>query len=221
MPHTGGLSIGRVMAFGLQIFRDDGSLWISPDVTPLNYVGKIAFNETGVITTSIPSGKNLIVFVRNNAASSATRMTTSKSGSVWTINITNTNSTGTLYLFSNMVTSTTGYGVAVYNASKEMVWNTDMLPLQVFTVNNPYGVSQTGNYSIETGTQLAVAPGVCSTYIAMLDPGTNTYLWGNINVGAYGSTIYGVRTTGVQVNGQRQVWKYKENFLCIDISKYP
>jgi hypothetical protein len=209
------------MPYGLEIFREDGSLWISPDVTPLNYIGKMTFTGTGGITTSVPSGRNLLVFIRNNAASAATRITTSNAGSTWVINITQTNSTGTLYLFSNMVTTTSGYGVAVYNASGQMVWNTDMLPLQVFNVSNPYGVSQTGNYTIETGVQLAVAPGVCSTYIAVLNAPQNIYLWGAINAGAYGSQIYGVRTSGVQVEGQRQVWKYKESFLCIDISKYP
>jgi hypothetical protein len=209
------------MTYGLQIFRDDGSLWMSPDVTPLNYIGKIAFGGTGTITTSVPSGKNLMVFIRNDVATSATRITTSNAGAVWTITITQTNSGGLLYLFANMVTSTTGFGVAVYNAAGEMTWNTDMLPMQFFNVNNPYGVSQTGNYSIDTGVQIAVAPGVCSTYIAVLNAPQNIYLWGAISAGASGTSIYGVRSTGVQVNGQRQVWKYKEFFLCIDVSKYP
>lgn len=209
------------MAYGLQIFRDDGSLWVSPDVTPLNFIGKIAFGGTGTITTSVPSGKSLMVFIRNDAASAATRITTSNAGAVWTITITQTTSGGLLYLFANMVTSSTGFGVAVYNAAGEMTWNTDMLPMQFFAVNNPYGVSQTGNYSIDTGVQIAVAPGVCSTYIAVLNAPQNIYLWGVISAGANGTSIYGVRSSGVQVSGQRQVWKYKESFLCIDVSKYP
>lgn len=208
------------MSYGLQFFRSDGSLWISPDVTPLNYIGKISYGGVGSFTTSIPSNKNLMLFVRNSSANAASRITTTISGGVWIINVIQSNSGGEIYLFSNMVTTTSGWGVAVYNTSGEMVWNTDMRPLQIFTVGNPYGVSQNGNYSIETGVQVAVAPGVCSTYIAMLDPGANVYLWGAISAGAYGSAIYGVRTSGIQVNGQQRTWKYKELFLCIDVSLY-
>lgn len=209
------------MAYGLQIFRDDGSLFISPDVVPLNYVGKLNYSGIGSLSTSVPSGKSLIVFIRNDAPNSATRVVTINSGSNWVINITQTNSGGTIYLFANMVTTTSGYGIAVYNAGGEMTWNTDMLPLQVFSVNNPYGVSQRDTYSIETGVQVAVAPGVCSTFIAVLNAPQNIYLWGAMSAGAYGSQIYGVRTSSVQVNGQQKTWKYKESFLCIDVSKYP
>ncbi|MEQ6281122.1 hypothetical protein [Kluyvera huaxiensis] len=209
------------MSFGLKIFRDDGSLWISPDVTPLNYIGKVNFSSAGTFTTTIPSNKNLMIFLRNTTAASATRVTTSNSGAFWVITIAQTNSGGVLYLFSNMVLNTSGWGVAVYNSVGEMVWNTDMLPLQMFMVNNPYGVSQSGNFSVETGVQVAVTPGVCSTYIAVIDAPRNIFLWGVISAGAFGTRIYGVRTSGVQVEGQKQVWKYKESFLCIDISKYP
>lgn len=52
-----------------------------------------------------------------------------------------------------------------------MTWNTDMLPLQIFTVANPYGINQTGSYSIETGVQLAIAPGICSTWLAPVNQG--------------------------------------------------
>lgn len=48
------------MAYGLQIFRDDGSLWMSPDVTPMNFIKKIRFNAgSGELATGIPEGKSI------------------------------------------------------------------------------------------------------------------------------------------------------------------
>lgn len=210
------------MAYGLQIFRDDGSLWMSPDVTPINYIGNLRYGGTGALVTSVPSYKTLMVFIRNDAAAAGTRITLNNSGATWVINIIQTESSGFIYLFSNMVTSTSGWGVAVYNGAGEMVWNTDMLPLQFFTVPNPYGIDQTGSFAIQTGIQLAVAPGICSTWLAPLDPGAGKYLWGEIHAGANGSVIYGVRSNGIEVTGQGVPrWKYKESFLCIDVTRYP
>ncbi|UTJ46570.1 hypothetical protein NLZ15_17240 [Atlantibacter subterranea] len=210
------------MTYGLQIFRDDGSLWMSPDVTPINYIGNLRYSGVGALVTSVPSSKALMVFIRNDAAAAGTRITLNNSGTTWVINIIQTESSGLIYLFSNMVTSTSGWGVAVYNSAGEMTWNTDMLPLQIFTVANPYGINQTGSYSIETGVQLAIAPGICSTWLAPVNQGGGRYLWGEIHVGASGSVIYGVRSNGIEVTDTGVPrWKYKENFVCIDITKYP
>lgn len=208
------------MAYGLQIFRDDGSLWISPDVTPLNYMGKISF-ANGTVDTGISSSKSLMFFVRHNGPDGAGTFIPNNSGSTWEITITGSNYSGLIYLFSNTVKSQSGYGVAVYNSSGEMTWNTDMLPLQVLKVNNPYGVTQTGSFTVSAGVPVAVNPGICSTWLAVLNPSAGQYIIGAIAAGAYGNTIYGTRIGGEEIVGQRPVYRYKEVFLCIDVSKYP
>jgi len=209
------------MPYGLQIFRSDGSLWISPDVTPLNYIGKMQFSSTGTYATSIPASKSMMVFLRNDAGGVGTMLSQSTANGAWQINITQTGSSGTLYLFSNMVTTSHGYGIATYNSAGEMIWNTDQLPLQVLSVTNPYGASQTGSFSINTGIQLAVSPGICSTYIAPINPAAGQFLYGAMFTGANGTTIYGSRAYAIQVGGALPAYKYKENFYYIDISKYP
>jgi len=208
------------MAYGLKIYRPDGSLWISPDVTPLNYMGRIGFGN-GTYNTGIPSNKSLMFFARHDAPHGAGLFVPNNSGATWVITVTNAAAGGQLYLFSNHVINQHGYGVAVFNAAGEMVWNTDMRPLQVFRIANPQGVNMNGAFEVPVGVQVAVNPGVCSTWIAPIDPAAGIYLTGAMLAGAYGSTIYGTRINGDQTGGGMPVWRYKDEFIYIDVSKYP
>ncbi|XTZ40280.1 hypothetical protein ACQYRI_10120 [Salmonella enterica] len=208
------------MGYGLKIYRNDGSLWISPDVTPLNYMGKIAFGN-GPYATNVPSNKALMIFVRHNGPDGAGLFIPNNSGSIWTIAVTNANYGGLIYLFSNTVLNEHGYGIAVYGPTGEMTWNTDMLPLQVFRVTNPSPVNQQGSFYVSTGVQVAVNPGVCSTWTAPIDPSAHIFLTGAMAAGAYGDRVYGTRIDGRQVSGGSPAYRYKDQFICIDTSKYP
>ncbi|EKJ8218458.1 hypothetical protein [Citrobacter sedlakii] len=208
------------MAYGLQIFRNDGSLWISPDVTPLNFMGKVRFSN-GVVNTGIPSNKSLMFFVRHDGPHGAGIFIPSNSGGSWIITVTYANYSGDIYLFSNHVKSQHGWGVAVYNSAQEMVWNTDMRPLQVFRLNNPQGINQNAAFTVAAGRPVAVNPGICSTWIAPIDPAAGIFLTGAMAAGAYGDTVYGTRINGRQQGGGVPAWRYKDKFICIDTSLYP
>ncbi len=206
------------MSYGLQIFRSDGSVWINPDVTPLNYMGKISFTN-GTVDTGIPSSKSLMFFVQHSGANGAGTFLPNNTGSTWKIVVEDANYGGQIYLFSNSVKNQTGYGIAVYNSAGEMTWNTDMLPLQVIKIANPYGVNQTSSFTIAAGVSVAVNPGICSTWLATT--GSGSYLVGAMVAGAYGTSIYGTRISGVSATGPIPAYQYKANFLCIDVSLYP
>ncbi|EEX9035867.1 hypothetical protein KUS95_003122 [Escherichia coli] len=60
-----------------------------------------------------------------------------KSGGFWRLRVLQTsdnNCTITVYAFSNMVRSTPKWGLSFYNESGEMVYNSDMLPLDATLV---------------------------------------------------------------------------------------
>ncbi|HCD3187927.1 TPA: hypothetical protein NBM92_002225 [Klebsiella oxytoca] len=209
------------MAYGLQIFRDDGSLWMSPDVTPMNFIKKIRFNAgSGELATGIPEGKSIAFFVRHDQEHGRGLFSQIKNGGQWNIKYKDARVAGYLYIFANWVNKTSGYGVAVYNAGAEMVWNTGMLPLQLTYIDNPYGVDQRGDITIGVGFNVAVLPGVCSTWLAPLEPAHHIFLVGSLLAGASGNNIYITRYDGTQVNGTTPAWRYRDKFLCINTDYY-
>jgi hypothetical protein len=54
------------MSYGMQILQSDGTLWLSPEVTPMNLIDKgvMAGINGEVFQTRIPSGVPAIFFVR-------------------------------------------------------------------------------------------------------------------------------------------------------------
>lgn len=209
------------MAYGLQIFREDGSLWMSPDVTPMNFIAKIRFNAGGGdLYTGIPDWKSIVFFVRHDREHGLGRFTQVKINGQWVIRYNTARVSGSLYVFANWVNVTSGYGIAVYNAGGEMVWNTDMLPLQVTYIDNPYGVDQRGDITLPVGFNVAVLPGVCSTWLAPLEPAQHIFLVGSMLAGAAFNNIYISRWEGYQVQGTTPAWRYKDRFLCINVDYY-
>lgn len=211
------------MSYGLKIYRDDGSLFISPDVAPMNYIGKFRYTGNSTIQTNVPTWANIISFIRNDTNTGAAYVVPRDVGGVWHLDV-NTNATdGYIYVFANIVTVTTGVGMAVYNASGVMVWNTDCLPLQVLSVDNPFGggSGQGANYDVDVGVPAAVISGMSSTFLTVLSGAEQLYIYGTMVARAYGNIIGAYARDGVQIQGAAPTARFKQRYLYIDTRFYP
>lgn len=210
------------MSYGLEIYRSDGSLWVSPEVTPLNYMGKIRFGVgNSTVTTNVPITKSMTYFVRHDKEHGLGIFTMVKGSTNYNIKITNARYAGYIYVFANHVLNEHGYGIAVYNQSGQMTWNSEMRPLQIIPVNNPYGVDQRGDITISVDFNAAISPGVVSTWLAPLNPAAGIFLIGSLLAGAAGKKLCISRFDGEQIQGQRPPYRYKPQLLCINTDLYP
>lgn len=207
------------MTYGLQITGDDGRLWMSPDFVPLNFQRKIGFSGNGSYDTGIPASSRMMFFVRNGAAFIAADFTLSQSGN-WIINVSAANGGGTFYIFADVATIKSTYGIAVYSAAGKLLWCTDMLPLMLRRINNPQAITSS-NYTVETGINLAVYPGIVSTYRQVLNPGQNIYIYGYMGCGAFGTSVTVAQMYTEQLSGGTpEPARFKQEFLYIDVSLY-
>lgn len=208
--------------YGLKIYRDDGSLFMSPDVTPMNYIGKYRYTANGTIQLDVPDTASLMPFIRNDNVNGATHITWSTSGGKWRISV-NTTGAGWIYVFANIVTVEHGTGMAVYDADGKMTWNTDCLPLEIMTVPNPWdGTSMTSAvYDVNVGVPVAVMPGICSNYLIILDPARPLYIYGSMVARAYGNTVGAIVWAGEQTSARPPSPRFRKDYLYIDTRLYP
>lgn len=215
-------------AYGLKVFRDDGSLFISPDVVPLNYIKKVQyyFNLNPYrISTGIPADRSIKFFIRTTTDEYGGAIVKPvNSGGYWDLEVSRSHGSGYIYLFANMVTKTSGYGVAVYNQSGQMTWNTDMIPLQLYSIRNPSGISDRNQIRIPVGFNVAVSPGLCSTYLIVVPPAAEEIriIGGMICTGVRSeiviNTAWAYQSSGSISNPPT---RYKENLLYINTDMYP
>lgn len=212
------------MSYGLKIYREDGSLFISPDVTPLNYIGKFRFEGNTTLFTGVPASVNIMSFIRNDTSTGAAYVIPVQSGGQWNLSVDTNNSSGYVYVFADVVTVTTGIGLAVYNAYGKMVWNTDCIPLQINYVDNPYNGTGSGpnvNYDVDVGVPAAVISGMSSTYLIALNPAESLYIYGTMVARAYGNIVGAYARDGEQVHGIPPTARFKKQYLYIDTNFYP
>ncbi|MCW2479734.1 hypothetical protein [Candidatus Symbiopectobacterium sp. NZEC135] len=130
--------LGVIMPWGAVITRDDGSLWLSPDFTPLNFIEKGIIVANGdAFVTSIPTSKNVIFFINQSADNYVACQQIEVDG-YHALRV-NSSYPGTLpirvYCFANMALQPkANYGLYFYNASGELTYSLDMLPLDMRTV---------------------------------------------------------------------------------------
>ncbi len=210
--------------YGLKIYREDGSLFISPDVTPMNYVGKYRYTGNGSIQLDIPGTASIMPFLRNDNVNGATHLTWAVSGGKWHINV-NTVGAGWIYVFATIVTVEHGFGLAVYDSNGKMTWNTDCLPLDIMSVPNPWDGtpinSSTVVYDVNVGVPAAVMPGICSNYLIILEPQTPLYIYGSMIARAYGTTVGASTWSGQQINARPPSPRFRANYIYIDTRLYP
>lgn len=215
-------------SYGMKIFKDDGSLFISPDVTPLNYIGKIKYRNTSqtyTIPTIVPSDKSIRYFINTTSGSRGGAIVKAfQSGGFWHLEFSRGYGEGYVYIFSNMVTKSSGYGIATYNSNGEMMWNTDMIPLQMFQTSNPSTITENTELRVPVGVNVAVSPGLCSTYLMVIDPYAGIVIYGGMYCTGVNSDIVISNFWSKQsIEGGvgNPPVRYKENLLYIDTSMYP
>lgn len=208
------------MSWGVELFRDDGSLFTSPDVSPLNLVQKLYVGADAAVQTNVPIDRACMVFIRNDNAYEGARITRFNSNGYWAIQTLGCIGNNWLYIFSNYVPNPSGWGVQTYDAYGTPLWNTGLRPLQIIRHGNPFGLSQQSNAVIDVGYPVAVVPGMVSTWVAPLNPAQGLYLVGNMTVGAVGNSITAKAVTGSQVSGGFPRNLYKNVFICINTNMY-
>lgn len=146
------------MSYGLQIMKDDGTLWVSPEVTPLNFISKtqIQATEGASYQSSVPSSKNAVFFVRYNAVGVVSFDDSDINGyRGLTVKKTLNVSTVDIYCFANLAIRKSDYGIFIFNSSGELVYSCDMKPLEIKST----GISVSGDGTIiDMGTPVAVMP---------------------------------------------------------------
>lgn len=211
------------MSYGIKIFRDDGSLFISPEVTPMNFITRYRFTGPTTFHTDIPATANVISFIRNDNVNGAAYVIPKAVNGKWDLALNGNNNGGYVYVFANIVPITSGVGLAVYNAAGEMTWNTDCLPLELNFVNNPWNGSGSGagaNYDVNVGLPAAVVSGMSSTFLIPLDPGTTLYIYGTLTARAYGNIVGGREIYSEQIDGQPPTPLFKKQYIYIDTRLY-
>ncbi|MBS6032054.1 MAG: hypothetical protein KIB40_02695 [Pantoea sp.] len=187
------------MAFGAQILKDDGTLWMSPDVTPMNLYQKFtqSFNaDTSLSTTiqlSVPASNPCMVFTRTGGGGIAYGMT--QQNGYWSLSITgcatDNGSSGTVnvtfYVFTNLVTVPSRYSAAYYDSAGVMRWHAEMRPLQIFQ-RSVSGLP--GRGSFDAGFTSAVSSIYSGLSVVNYAPGTPpVYYWGSWAWRSTGSSI--------------------------------
>ncbi|AHF77885.1 Phage-like protein [Sodalis praecaptivus] len=141
--------------YGMEIWRQDGSFFASPQYTPMVLVKVIDLTvtaQTGGITqsyaTGIPSSQRAILFIKATSDNKVGALTSLEiNNSEWVANVILDNSTpsGTygfrLYVFGNYVPNPSGWGIAFYDASGKCIYTGTSLPLQIKRVDNINGLS--------------------------------------------------------------------------------
>ena len=211
------------MSYGLKIFREDGSRFISPEGTPMNFIGVYRFTGNMTIPTDIPATANVISFIRNDSATGAAYVIPVASNGKWNLNLNCNGVGGHVYVFANVVPIAHGVGMAVYNSNGDMVWNTDCLPLELHFVDNPWNGSGNGNganYDVNVGLPAAVVSGMSSNYLVPLDPAAGIYIYGTLTARAYGNIVGGYSIYSEQINGQAPTPRFKKQYIYIDTRLY-
>lgn len=208
------------MAYGMEIRQNNGNLWISPDFTPLNFVGVITYPVgQGVLATGYSISTSLMIFAKADSQV-ATSISQEESGGNWIIKYSSSGS-GRIYLFANTVNRNNEYGIAMYNNAGVEVWNTSMLPLQVNIINNPGPTSSDPFYSINTKFPTAVSPGVVFAYVALFPGAAGQYLVGLMRCIGCGNSIYIARAESEVVSSFPYFPStFKNQFYLIDTSIY-
>ncbi|MBG6248810.1 MULTISPECIES: hypothetical protein [Symbiopectobacterium] len=127
------------MSWGATITRQDGSIWLSPEFTPMNFMGKGVISAVGSsFVTQIPQQKTAMFFIRQSSDSYAACQQVTVNG-YHTLRLNSAYPTAlpvTVYCFANMVLPpSNNYGLYFYGTSGELVYSLDMLPLDMRTIH--------------------------------------------------------------------------------------
>ncbi|HBQ4880513.1 TPA: hypothetical protein L7414_003487, partial [Escherichia coli] len=121
--------------YGCAITQPDGSLWMSPEFTPMSLIdkGAIPAKVGGFLQTRIPVNKSCLFFFKAEKKAGI-MFTYSEVNGYYAITIKElSGSPGIItgYAFADMILPHSGYGIAMYNEYGEMVYHGEMMLLGV------------------------------------------------------------------------------------------
>lgn len=126
------------MAYGLIIRKDNGAVWIAPDVKVMNLIHRYQgwWQSGHAIGTNIPTGTPVMAFARFLDGSDQNSMFMQKFDNGGTVGYRFVGNTGSgrnmvIYIFAAMVNQSWGYGMRIFDAQGRETWNANMLPLEI------------------------------------------------------------------------------------------
>lgn len=202
--------------YGMQITKPDGSIWLSPDFTPVNLInrGDMGVYNGSIYQTSIPFDRVCFFFVRMGSRA-YTAFSHINNGGYHALRIDRTDNPGWIrvYAFSDMVTSPGSHGIAFYNSDGQMTYHGKMKPLEAHQIPVS-GIT----FDVYLGYTCAVTP-----FQTAINSVPNPQLGGHMifesQSGASGSNIYSISKQVAQTPGPLGVY-YSSSILAIDASKY-
>ena len=202
--------------YGMQITKPDGSIWLSPDFTPINLInrGDMGVYNGSVYTTSIPFDRVCFFFVRMGGRA-YTAFSHINSSGYHALRIDRTDNPGWIkvYAFSDMVTDPGSHGIAFYNSAGKMVYHGKMKPLEARQIPIS-GIT----FDINLGYTCAVTPHQTAIN-SVPEPQFNGHRIYESQSGASGTSIYSISKQVAHTSGPLGIY-YSSSILVIDASKY-
>lgn len=142
------------MSYGLIIKNSENKAFISPNITPMNFIKRVDVTidggmvRTARFNTGIPCNYVILPFIRVININSRDpywapirmlELTSENGMHVITLQKKEQRSISNVevYLFSNFVPKLTKYGLEIYNENQEMVYNNACLPLEFSFIKKP------------------------------------------------------------------------------------
>lgn len=180
--------------FGAYLRLSNGNVFVTPESTPMCLYKRVALNSSQQQTISVPSGKPVMVFIKNTN-NTATGIAYRASSSTIVIPPGN----GYAYIFSIFPPSLPKWGMAIWNASGELVLTneskilTDIVTVGTAGSKGGIYIDQTlsGSYAVVPQILGAiVGQGSATIYTAAYYNGSTTRICGKAAGGVAGQIGY-------------------------------
>lgn len=186
------------MSYGINIANDSGEIFFSTDWTAFHFVGKYTASTavsgtSGLLTFNVTCPTIPLVFIENTGNYSCVVNITFNGGTSWTIYVSSAPSTSlNCYVFSSPNSApTSGYGMAIFDASGNTTFNSTQ---RVLKINGGLVTSSDVSNSTSTISNQSLSFGSIPTNYAVGSPilgevilAGSPFSFGNA-IGAKGST---------------------------------
>jgi len=186
--------------FGGKIIAPDGTVWLAPDVTPMNLVTRVDINFNTLtaagnwVSTGVPGTLPIMYFSRCLNADVGVGVVAENVNGQWRLSVraarnyngTNQNVTFRFYIFSNFVPDNqTTHGIKFFDAAGRLTWTCDMIPLQMFKTSIDSSIPR-----VDVGFLVATIPQFVKHSTEFYSPGTPpVYIFFDWAFKAYGSVV--------------------------------
>ncbi|MDF7681487.1 hypothetical protein PT300_13180 [Enterobacteriaceae bacterium ESL0689] len=205
------------MNFGLKIINNDGSVWLSPEFTPLNLItkGSVSGSDGTIFQSEIPSANNCMFFVKfaTDGLALFSRITQNGCHALRVDRVALATGIITIYAFSDICINIPKYGVFMFNSSGKMIYHAGMMPLELSQV-----AISLREPVVSVGFQCAVSP-TFSGATSEPDFHLGGYILRRHYTGACGRIISNRAVDAGSLSGPISV-AYQTSALIINTEKY-